>query len=711
MNLFSRQSFPFSLRLSFLLCGLFLLSACSPSHSITLVRQFSATTWTRSLDDEPLRQTLRVPDERLSEIELILALPTGAPMLASRPLLWEIRDSRSTVLREGVLETAGYLHNSPLYLRFEHLSAGQSVELWLMGPKEAQMSLWASDHDAYANGALLNNRTSEQMDLHFMLRAQQRPVDLVALLRVVVQRWERVAPWIPLMLIAPGWLLGWLLTRNASRKPIVPFVAGLSLSLAPFVYLWTSLIGVRLYEPLVQSLFMAAGLILLWVIWRELDQVQAVWRDHSPAALAILGIVLVLGIGNWFLAGRLLLAPPGGEALSSGLLAQELVREGRLESFSDAAFQVSAPLPVAAITTTLIQMSRYPESLMLLLSGLIFGVATIPAIYALAADMTEDPWVALWLLPLAWLWNTPWNALASGDLFALYSLALLPVSVALGWRALHVEKHARPMLFLAAFPLGALMLVQGWIALAGWAIVLSIASSNDFLSRERKSILDTSIASALQIPLRALFWLLMSIFLLIPAWLNNLSLKPVVTAETGGYDWLLMIMLLAGVAKWIAHRYQSLKPIITALILLSLPLLLWWRSVPIEASDVVLTQNDIQMFTWIENNTKTDVLFLLNVTVDEEGLHPLDAGLWLPIYSKRQTILQRQIPPHLVAQAMDEGSLDDAQLRQLLRSAGVTHVYVGGTSAPLDVDDLYNQTWARLVHQSGSAYIFELLEE
>jgi hypothetical protein len=126
---------------------------------------------------------------------------------------------------------------------------------------------------------------------------------------------------------------------------------------------------------------------------------------------------------------------------------------------------------------------------------------------------------------------------------------------------------------------------------------------------------------------------------------------------------------------------------------------------------VVLTENDMQMFTWIENNTKTDVLFLLNVTVDEEGLHPLDAGLWLPIYSKRQTILQREIPRQLLAQAMDEGSLDDLPLRQQLRSVGVTHVYLGGTTAPLDVDDLYDQTWARLVHQSGSAYIFELLEE
>jgi hypothetical protein len=60
---------------------------------------------------------------------------------------------------------------------------------------------------------------------------------------------------------------------------------------------------------------------------------------------------------------------------------------------------------------------------------------------------------------------------------------------------------------------------------------------------------------------------------------------------------------------------------------------------------------------------------------------------------------------------MDEGSLDNKDLRQQLHAAGVTHIYIGDTDVPLDFNDLNNKTWARQLHQEGSAYIFELLEE
>ena len=121
-------------------------------------------------------------------------------------------------------------------------------------------------------------------------------------------------------------------------------------------------------------------------------------------------------------------------------------------------------------------MSRDEMPLMLLLSTLTFGVATIPSIFALAAEILAlppnlatsssntpnhdethfspvNPSVALWLLPFAWIWPAAWQASASGDLILLYNLVLLPVTVALGLRALQANQRVWPALFLAAIPL------------------------------------------------------------------------------------------------------------------------------------------------------------------------------------------------------------------------------------------------------------------
>ncbi|MGB0383964.1 MAG: hypothetical protein ACPGWR_03990, partial [Ardenticatenaceae bacterium] len=225
----------------FIFTLLFFLTACTPSHTLTLTRQPDAVAWTRPLNDQPLRQTFMVPNEGLSEIELLLALPAEAPVLASRPLDWQVLRNDGTVLREGTLDTAGYFSNTPLRVQFEPLRGQQQVELALTGPPDAQMRLWRSRDDYYADGKLLYNATTERnVDLYFTLRVEERATDLFAALRGAegaATRWQDVGEWrpswptvlerrwwmpslpisfewlwIPLLLIAPGWLLGWLLS-------------------------------------------------------------------------------------------------------------------------------------------------------------------------------------------------------------------------------------------------------------------------------------------------------------------------------------------------------------------------------------------------------------------------------------------------------------------------------------------------------------------
>lgn len=653
--------------------------------------------WTRPLDEEPLRQTLTIPNGT-NEIEMVLALPDTAPALGTRPITWSIRNNSLAVVREGVIETAGYLHNTPLRLRFAPLPEQQNAELLLSAPAEAQLSLWTSSQDQYASGTLLDSKINQNVDLHFTLRGEENPLALFRALRQRAGPWQGVALWIPLLLIGPGWLVGWLLGPKDGR-PITPLVAALSLALAPIVYLWSGLLGLRLYEPLVQSLFYSSVLALAWLMLRDLPRVQRAWRTPWRGALAMLGVVILLGVVTWLLAGRSFLAPPAETALESGLLAQDLVRDGTVHRFS-------APLPPAVLTATLTQLSRQPVTLMLLLAALILGVATLPALYGLAAEFALHPWGALWVVPLAWLWPTPWQALGRGDLPALYSMALMPGAMALGLRALRSSRPAWPPLLLAALPLAAVALVQGGLALLLWLLTLLLAVGMVWAQR---AVAPPEPGFVLTLLLRALQWLLLAVLLLLPGGFRGVPLAPIVPFAQAGYDWLVAIVLVASMVGWLARRPSPSNRVITAVALLSLPFLLWWRSAPLPAPPLSLTESDITVLSWADTGIRPDAIFLINLRVEDGAAHATDSGLWSPMYAHRPTVLQRTLPVALLERAMQPDGLADPDLRQALQEAGVTHIYLGGTPSPLTPQDLLTQPWSRLAQQSGPAYLFELL--
>jgi hypothetical protein len=659
----------------------------------------------------PLRQTFVIPNEGANSIELVLALPESAPTPDSRPLDWEIRDNAGTVLREGSLETAGYLHGTPLRLQFERLPGGSLLELALTAPEAAEMSLWTSSTDRYPQGTIVDNGTNNVVDLHFSLYSQETPLTIPAELRAAAMRWRGAALWIPLLLLAPGWLLAWL-ARPAGARPIVPFVAGISLALAPIVYIWLAWTGLRLYEPLVQSLFQAAALALVLLMVRSPARVRDAWRAPWPDAMLVLGLAIILGVATWLLAARSLVAPAGESAVASGLLVQELVREGRLERFD-------APLPPAIVAATLTQISRQPIPSTLLLAGLLAGVSLVPALYALGLEITEEPWAALWVVPLAWLLRAPWQALERGDLAALYGLALLPITVALGLRALRARERPLRGVALATLPLAALMLVQGVFALGAWVIALALWGVGRVLRREPAAtpVEEATGAAEFRVPGRppvfrvlalALLWLVGAGILLVPAFLRGFTLENP-SALPEGYAQLGVAILLAAAAGWLARRSGRARVVLTTLVLLSLPLLLWWRSAPLEGSADIPTPSEVSVMEWARNGTPSTATFLINAEVDGDSVSPTGSGMWLPLYGNRSTILQGGIEPDLLARALEPGGLADEEVRESLRTAGVTHIFVGETGGPLRADDLLGQEWARVAFQSGSSYAFELL--
>lgn len=676
-----------------LLLALGALTACTPARVVTLAEQPEAVRWTRPLNESPVRQTLFLP-AGANEIELLLALPADGPASPERPLYWALRDSTLSILQEGEIDTASLPSNSPLRIPIDPFPTGQQVEVALTGSAAAELALWTSEGDRYLNGTILDNELNN-VDLHFTLRLREGLAELPEQLWAVAQRWRRLALWLPLLLVTPGWLLGWLLTPG-SRRGIAPLATGLSLSLAPLVYLWADLIGLRLFEPLVKSLFQASGVLLLLLMVHDPSRLHGVWQRYGRWARGGLLLALFLGMVTWLLATRFLIAPPSSATLDSGILTQELVWEGKVE-------HVGSPLPFAALSATLTQLSRQPIASMLLFSGLILGVALIATLYALAEEVSEDPWLALWILPLAWLWPTPWEALALGQLERLYSLLLLPTAFTLGLRALREEAQPGRTLLIAAVPLAALGLLQG----VGALLLLPLL----FLWRRVEQRAETEYDPDAQATdlLRLSLWALVALLLLFPLLLSGSPLSPQVPLLTS-YPLLVVALLLAYLFRQVGQRLTlPAQQGVALLALLALLPLLWWRSAPLLPQEgLQVTESEVNALQWPKQGTQGNALFLVNVQVEGERLLPLDAGAWLPLYGERPTILQRRLPPELLAAAMVPGALADPALRRALSAAGVTHLYVRADSAPLDAAALLGQEWTRLSFQMGESYIFEL---
>lgn len=709
-----------TIRFFALSCLLLLLIGCTPfaPHPLTVVSQPQAEAWTRPLSNDPLRQTFILPyNQSVNEIEVVLAIPENAPTLPSRPLTWKVTSANNAVLREGVIETAGYLHNTPIRMTFDTLPAGESIDLAITAPAEAQLSLWRSAEDRYPQGTLIDESSSFSFDLLFTLRAQETPATLYTALEGEIGEWQRAAQWLPLLLFPFGWMLLWLL-GNGEGRPRAAATVGLSLALIPILYLWASIIHLQLYLPLVRSLFSIAAALTLFIVIRRWRWLWAGWQAIPIGAMTLLAFGILLNIATWLMAGRDYLAPPGIAMVDSGLLAQAITDNGVV-------VLPAPPLPPAALTSILSTISQVDTGTLLIFIGFVLAVAALPALFTFVEEITEDSEVAVWLLPLAWLWQGTWDALASGDWFALYSYALMPVAFAMGLRALRVQHSVRRALFLAAVPLATLFLVQGVAALLTWFLTVGTAiflivvrrqgsappSDPNFApGSEQTERAPINIQNLLP---RTLVWLLIAMTLLAPTLIQRLPViaPPSHSLEALGYGYLLVALVLAlilrGVRRWLKVTIYPAYLLI-ALLLLALS---WWRSAPLPPTALSLQADEAGLLTWMSGrNTPTTAQSLINLEIRDGELTPVDGGFWSPVFNRRATVYTLPMDdPSLLTRALQPGALEDALLRDELRQAGITHVLLGGSRTPLKPTDLQSQTWARLAYQSGGAYLFELV--
>ena len=600
---------------------------------------------------------------------------------------------------------------------FDTLPAGESIDLALTAPAEAELSLWRTVEDRYPQGTLIDTQDVFNSDLVFTLRAQETPATLLTAFESEAQEWQRVGQWVPLVLLPLGWLLLWLLGNGEGRLRAAAAV-GLTLAIIPLLYLWFSLINLHLYLPLARSIFSIATALTLFVMVRRWRWLWVAWQDIPIGATTLLGFAIVLSMVTWMMAGRDYLAPPGTEMLDSGMLAQQITDNGII-------VLPTPPLPPAALTGILSTISQVEAGTLLLFSGLLLAVAAVPALFVFAEEITEDAKVAVWLLPLVWLWQGSWNALATGDWFALYSYALMPVAFAMGVRALRMQTGVRRALILAAVPFAALFLVQGVAALLTWGLALATAIFLVALQqRESEPLTPTPLTNASSegenatlsirtlLP-RSLVWLLLGFTLLAPTLTQRLPViaPPIHSLSALGYDYLVVALVLSVglrvVRRWLKPAIYPAYALITVLLLA----LAWWRSAPLPPAMLSLQPDEESVLTWMDGrNTPNTTQSLINLELNGGDITPLDGTFWSPVWNHRTTSYSLAFAdPALLRRALEPGALQDALLRDELRRAGITYVLLGTTKGPIQPTELQNQSWARLAYQSGGAYLFELV--
>ncbi len=707
-----------TLRLLYLSWFALLLIGCTAvaPHTLTVVRQPHAEAWTRRLNDTPLRQTFILPyDQSINEIELVLAIPDSAPFLSSRPLTWKIISANQTTLREGVIETAGYPNRTPIRLIFDALPAGESIDLALTAPANADLALWRTLEDRYPQGTLIADTDDFNSDLLFTLRTEETPATLLKAFEGEAVEWYRAAQWLPLILLPLGWLLLWVF-GNGEGRPRAAAAAGLSLGAIPILYLWFSLIQLHLYLPLARSLFSIAIALTLFIVIRRWKWLWVAWRDIPVGGVILLGFAILVSIVTWLMAGRDYLAPPGTEMLDSGLLAQQITDTGTVPL-------PAPPLPPAALTSILSTISQEDVGTLLILSGFVLAVAGVPALFALAEEITEDGKLAVWLLPLAWVWQGPWDAFASGDWFALYSYALMPVAFAMGLRALRVQRGGRRALLLAAVPFATLFLIQGVAALLTWLLTVGTAMVLVLLHQRQKpsdagispySTGEPAIASSIRsLLVRSVAWLFLGFTLLAPTLTQRLPFigPPDRPLEVLGYGYLVLVIALA-LGLRVMRRWGT--PLIYpayAVIIVLLLALGWWRSAPLPPTALTLQADEESVLQWMgSRNTPANTQSLINLAVHDGKRTPLDGTFWSPVWNHRPTAYTLPVgEPDLLRRVFEPGALQDALLRDELRRVGITHILLGNTQGPIKPYDLQSQSWVRLAYQSGGAYLFEIV--
>ena len=224
-------------------------------------------------------------------------------------------------------------------------------------------------------------------------------------------------------------------------------------------------------------------------------------------------------------------------------------------------------------------------------------------------------------------------------------------------------------------------------------------------------------------------WVLITFVLLNPTlwggtstWLvTNASLVISLYLPVGALAGYLLASVVEKVSDRVPLEWKSVWRCALACVLALVSVWGAWSSVNV-VNPVTVLVNDADMiaYDWIKAEIPEDAVFLVNARPWQLGMYMgTDGGWWIPLLTGRDTTM----PPVLytmgspdyvehvsrIADLTQRVALDDATMLDLLRKAGVTHVYIGAKGGPITPRSLLFSPHYRRVYSSGEVWIFEFM--
>ena len=145
----------------------------------------------------------------------------------------------------------------------------------------------------------------------------------------------------------------------------------------------------------------------------------------------------------------------------------------------------------------------------------------------------------------------------------------------------------------------------------------------------------------------------------------------------------------------------------------------WQTSRIINPSTVLGTQADLEAMDWIERSTSPEARFFINVTPWQFGSYRgTDGGWWITPLTGRGTLLPPALytmgaagyAEHLNGLASTASGLEECSpdFWELVRSAGLTYVYVNETRGSLRPAGLQTCPGVELVYSSEGVFIYQI---
>ncbi len=219
-------------------------------------------------------------------------------------------------------------------------------------------------------------------------------------------------------------------------------------------------------------------------------------------------------------------------------------------------------------------------------------------------------------------------------------------------------------------------------------------------------------------------WLMILLTIALPAGAGEF-MDPITVITSSFLPLSVMIGVAAGDFIAIGGRWQRWRTIAVGATILLAVLYGSMRVVDsVESGAAYVQPEDLAAAAWVGEHVPEDALFMVNTFWFDflpDFVIASDAGGWLPVLAGRATVVPPMIYPvertaepdfnkRLVALAEFAPDMTSPAAVELLRNAGITHVFIGQRGGRIDPASLLASPDYALEYQAANTYVFRLLD-